>query len=75
MQVGRHGSSAPRIGSGGTQFYHPRGVGVGKVHLFLSGSSSSSLVSGVYSNQQKGDPQTPALGLNLNADLIPSPTQ
>ena len=33
-------------GSGGLQFYHPRGVGVGKALLFLSGSSSSSLVSG-----------------------------
>ena len=30
---------------------------------------------GVYSNQQKGGPQTLALGLNLNADLILSPTQ
>ena len=42
MQAGRHGSSAP--GSGGPQFYHPRGVGVGKATS--SGSSSSSLVSG-----------------------------
>ena len=29
----------------------------------------------MYSNQQKGGPQTPALGLNLNAGLIPPPTQ
>ena len=29
----------------------------------------------MYSNQQKGGPQTYALGLNLNAGLIPSPTQ
>ena len=29
----------------------------------------------MYSNQQKGSPQTPALGLNLKAGLIPSPTQ
>ena len=28
------------------KFYHPRGVGVGKDHLFLSGRSSSSLVFG-----------------------------
>ena len=28
------------------QFYPPRGVGVGKARLFLSGSSRSSLVSG-----------------------------
>ena len=32
-------------GSGGPQFYHPRGVGAGKACLFLSGSSSSPLVS------------------------------
>ena len=31
---------------GGLQFYHPREVGVGKACLFLSGSSSSSLVFG-----------------------------
>ena len=73
MQAGRHGSSAP--GSGGPLFYHLRAVGVGKAHLFLSGSSSSSVsvrCVGVYSNQQKGDP---GLGLKLNAGLIPSPTQ
>ena len=29
----------------------------------------------MYSNPQKGGPQTPALGLNMNAGLIPSPTQ
>ena len=29
----------------------------------------------MYSNQQKGGPKTPALSLNLNADLIPFPTQ
>ena len=29
----------------------------------------------MYSNPQKGGPQTPALGLNLTAGLIPSPTQ
>ena len=33
-------------GSCGLQFYYPRGVGVGKDHLLLSGSTSSSLVSG-----------------------------
>ena len=40
-------------------------------------SSSSSLVSGhgAYSNQQKGSPQTPALGLKMNAGLTSSPTQ
>ena len=32
-------------GSGGLQLYHPRAVGVGENHLFLSGNSSSSLVS------------------------------
>ena len=31
---------------GGPQFYHPSGAGVGKAPLFLSGSSSSSSVSG-----------------------------
>ena len=29
----------------------------------------------MYSNQQKGCPQTPALDLNLNSGLFPSPTQ
>ena len=29
----------------------------------------------MYSNPQKGGPQTLALGLNMNAGLIPSPTQ
>ena len=29
----------------------------------------------MYSNQLKGDPRTPALGLNLNAGLTPTPTQ
>ena len=29
----------------------------------------------MYSNQQKGGPRTPALGLNLNAILIPTNTQ
>lgn len=43
MQVDRQGSSA--WGSGGPQFYHPRGVGVGKACLFLAGSGGSSLVS------------------------------
>ena len=71
MQAGRQGSSAQ--GSGGPQFYHPRGVGVGKARLFLSEGSSSSLVSGVYSNQLKGGLQTLALGLNLNGGLIPAP--
>ena len=33
MQVGRQGSFAPRIL--GLQFYHPRGMGVGRVSLFL----------------------------------------
>ena len=43
MHAGRHRSSAPR-----TQWatvYPPRGVGVAKAHLFLSGRSSSSWVS------------------------------
>ena len=31
-------------GSGGLRFYHPRGVGMGKACLFLSGSTSSSLL-------------------------------
>ena len=60
----------------GYSFYQPRGVGVGKARLFLSGSSNFSLVSGtIYSNPQKGGPQTLALGLNMNAGLTPSPTQ
>ena len=29
----------------------------------------------MYSNPQKGGPQTLALGLNMKAGLIPSPTQ
>ena len=71
------GREAQPQGSGGLQFYHPRGVGVRKDCLFLSGSSSSSLVSGKVCIQisKKGGPQTAALGLNLNAGLIPSPTQ
>ena len=44
MQSGSQGNPA-RGGSGGLQTYHPRGVVVGKARLFLSGSSSSSLVS------------------------------
>ena len=69
------GSSAP--GSGGLQFYHRRGVGVGKTLLFLSGSSSSSLVSGKVCIQihRRVGSQTLALGLNMNAGLIPFPTQ
>ena len=60
----------------GYSFYHPRGVEKGKACLFLSGSSSSSLVSGKgYSNLKKGGPQTIDLGLNMNPGLIPSPTQ
>ena len=46
--------------------------GVRKDHLFLSASSSSSLVSGkVYIKVSR----RAVLGLNLNAGLIPSPTQ
>ena len=75
MQAGRPGSSAP--GSGGPQFYPPRGVGVGKARFFLTGSSSSSLVSGkvqgVCSDPQKGGPQAFALGLNLKAGLAHPP--
>ena len=48
MPAGRQGSSDR--GSHGPQFYHPRGGGggggVGKTRLFISGSSSASLVSG-----------------------------
>ena len=29
----------------------------------------------MYSNPQKGGPHTPALGLNMNAGLVPSPNQ
>ena len=52
-------------------------VGLGKARLFLSGILSSSLISSklLCSNQLKGSPQTLALGLNLNAGVIPSPTQ
>jgi len=53
-----------------------KGSGGWKV-LPLSGSSSSSLVSGKVCIQirRRGGPQTLALGLNMNAGLIPSPTQ
>ena len=40
----RAGKEALPRGTCGPRFYSPRGVGVGKAHLFLSGSSSSSLV-------------------------------
>ena len=43
---GQAGKEAGPRRPGGPQFSHPRGVGVGKAHLFLPGSSSSSLVSG-----------------------------
>ena len=38
------GMEALPIGSSGLQFYHPERVLIGKAGLFLSGSSSSSLV-------------------------------
>ena len=41
----RAGREALPWGSDGLQFYHPREMGVRKDSLFLSGSSSSSLVS------------------------------
>ena len=56
----------------GYSVFHPKEVGVGKMlPLSLSSSSSSSLVSGhgAHVTKQIGSPQTPALGLNLNADL------
>ena len=34
-----------------------------------------SIGSGVYSGPLRGGPQAPALGLNLNAALLPAPTQ
>jgi len=72
MQAGRQGGSAP--GLGGLPFYHPRGSE-------RSEKTSSSFLGVValprylVKNQQRGGPQTPALGLNLNSGLIPSPTQ
>ena len=74
MQVGRHRSSALKIwwvtvlsskGSGGRKTL--------PLPLSSSSSSSFSIWKGVYSNQKKAGPQTLALGLNLNAGLIPSP--
>ena len=56
----------------GYSVFHPKEVGIGKMlPLSLSLGSNSSFVSGhgAHLNQQKGHPQTPALGLNLNADL------
>ena len=76
MQADRQGGSAPRIRWAAV--LSPKEHGSRKrVPLPLSSSSNSSLVSGhgAYSNQQKGSPQTPALGLNLNAALILPPTQ
>ena len=49
MQVGWHGNYMATW----LQFYHPRGVGVGKACLFFSGSSSSSLVSGVFKSAEE----------------------
>ena len=64
----------PSRGSGGLQFYQTKGVGVGKDHLFLSGSTSSTPYLVRYEfKSTKGSLQTPALGLNLNAGLIPFP--
>ena len=52
-------------------------MGVGKACLFLSGSSSSSLVSGKVCIQisRRAVLKLLTLGPNLNADLTPSPTQ
>ena len=75
MQAGKQGGSAPRIL---WAMVSSKGNGSWKSpHLHLSSCSSSSLVSDrVYIQiSQKGGPQTPALGLNLNAGLIPSPIQ
>ena len=66
MQAGKE--TLPQ-GSGGLQCYHPRGVGVGKDCLFLSGSNSSSWVSRKVCIQISRSPQTAALGLNLKAGL------
>ena len=49
-------------------------MGIGKACLFLSGNSSSSLVSGIQISRRAGH-LTLALGQNLNAGLIPSPNQ
>ena len=62
-------------GFGGLQFYYPRGVGVRKDHLFLFlGVGAVIPVRCVFKSAEEW-PSTPALGLNLNAGLIPSPTQ
>ena len=71
MQVGRQGGSAPRIrwaivlSSTGSR-------GQKRLPLPLA---LSSIQEGMYSNHQKGGPQTPALGLNLIAGLTSSLTQ
>ena len=74
---GQAGRLCPYPLSGGLQFYHPRGVGVGKDHLFLGVVTPSSVSGKVYIQISKRvvGPQTPALGLNLNTGLIPSPIQ
>ena len=50
------------------------GGGKGPPLPFWKSQLLLSIGSGVYSNQLRGGPQTLALGLNLNAALIPSPT-
>ena len=63
-------------GSGQLQFLSSKGSGVGRDHLFLSGSSSSSLVSGkAYIQILRRVVLKFTLGLNMNAGLIWSPTQ
>ena len=70
MQAGRQGTSAR--GSGGPQFYHPKESGWKKTtSSFLGVIAPPWCPIGGYSKQQKGGPQTPALGLNLNAGLVP----
>ena len=62
----------------GDSFSPLRGVGIGKACLvfsFWGVAAPARYPVGVFSNQQKGGLQTLALGLNLNAGLIPSPTQ
>jgi len=52
-----------------------KGSGGGKRQPLPLSSSSWVSSHGAYSKQQKGGPQIPALGLNLNAGFTPSPTQ
>ena len=70
------GTAALPQGSSGLQFYHARGVGVGKAASSFLGVLAPPwyLIRYVFKSTE-GGPQTLALGLNLNTGLIPAPTQ